>query len=130
MTDIWQQARGIVDERRARVDKRDSVIDNILDEKIVPDVPMSDAEVNIFVGALQMAAADTTENQLPTHILYPAKRPNVQEKARAELDAACGSDRIPRWSDFASCPYINCIVKEGNRVHAMYVSIRFVSFNY
>ena len=119
MTDIWNEARGIVDERRNRGDERDAVIDKILDQEIVPDVPMSDAEINIFVGALQMAAADTTANQLLTHILYLAMHPGVQEKSRKELDAVCGDARIPRWSDFGSCPYVNCIIKEGNRVHAM-----------
>ncbi|CZR64460.1 uncharacterized protein PAC_14358 [Phialocephala subalpina] len=41
--------------------------------------------------------------------------PRVQERARQEIDACCGADRSPTWSDFAAIPYINCIIKEGMR---------------
>ena len=36
-------------------------------------------------------------------------------RAHAEIDAAIGEDRSPRWSDFSKLPYINMIIKESHR---------------
>ena len=38
--------------------------------------------------------------------------PDVQKKARAEIDAVVGSDRLPTYEDQQSLPYIDAIVKE------------------
>ncbi len=52
---------------------------------------------------------------LLTLILAFTKFPEVQIKARKELDAVCGVDRLPVFADFAQLPYINAIVKEAMR---------------
>jgi cytochrome P450 len=52
---------------------------------------------------------------LLTLILAFTKHPEVQVKARKELDAVCGTERTPLFSDFEQLPYINCIVKEAMR---------------
>lgn len=52
---------------------------------------------------------------LLTLILAITKFPEVQVKAQRELDAVCGTDRMPLFSDFQNLPYINAIVKEGMR---------------
>lgn len=52
---------------------------------------------------------------LLTIILAITKYPEVQKKAREELDKVCGEDRTPLFSDFDSLPYINCIIKEALR---------------
>lgn len=52
---------------------------------------------------------------LLTIILAVTKFPEVQIKARKELDEVCGTERTPLFSDFASLPYINCIIKEALR---------------
>ncbi len=44
-------------------------------------------------------------------VLYP----EVQEKARKELDHIVGSHRLPDFSDQPSLPYIEAIVKETLR---------------
>ena len=41
-----------------------------------------------------------------------ASFPEVQERARAELDAVVGQHRLPEFSDQESLPYINALVKE------------------
>ena len=38
--------------------------------------------------------------------------PEVQEKARAELDAIIGQERLPEFSDQDSLPYVCAIIKE------------------
>ena len=41
-------------------------------------------------------------------ILYP----EVQDKAQGEIDMIVGKGRLPRFTDRASLPYVNAIVKE------------------
>ena len=45
---------------------------------------------------------------LLTLLLYP----EVQTRARAEIDAVCGRDRIPTFHDRNSLPYIEAICRE------------------
>lgn len=41
--------------------------------------------------------------------------PDAQRKAQAELDAVIGPNRLPRYADRSSLPYINAVVKESLR---------------
>jgi cytochrome P450 len=38
--------------------------------------------------------------------------PEAQEKARAEIDAVVGSDRLPTFEDRPNLPYVDALVKE------------------
>lgn len=58
---------------------------------------------------------------LLTIILAVTKFPEVQAKAREELDQVCGTERTPLFSDFDRLPYINCIIKEALRWRPTYV---------
>lgn len=119
MTGVWNDARERVDKRRSAGDKRESLMDRFLDEDIKSDVPLSYSGLNNLLGGVHMAAADTTAIAMLTNILFLAKHPEFQDKARVELDRVCGTDRMPRWSDFNDLPYVNCIVKEGLRIRPM-----------
>ncbi|TVY20835.1 Cytochrome P450 monooxygenase patI [Lachnellula arida] len=112
---MWTTARSIIDKRRARGDKRDCFIDTKLDEYEAKGFPMSQHAFNNLFGVLLEAGADTTANQILTIILALAKNPEIQKRARKEIDAVCGTDRAPLFSDFKELPYVNCIVKEGMR---------------
>ncbi|GKT43467.1 cytochrome P450 monooxygenase patI [Colletotrichum spaethianum] len=116
MTNIWNEARDRVERRRKNGDKRDSLLDKLLDEEIKCDVPFSYTELNNFLGGVHMGASDTTATATLTSILFLTKHPEFQEKARVELDRVCGTERVPKWTDFDDLPYINCIVKEGLRI--------------
>lgn len=115
MDAVWGKARQLVEERRARDDKRECMIDMKLDDYNKNGWPMSQHAFNNLFGELMEAGADTTANQILTLILALAKYPKVQEKARKEIDAVCGTKRAPLFSDFEKLPYINAIVKEGLR---------------
>ena len=115
MDSIWTRARKMVDERRDRGDRRDCMIDMKLDEYNKNGWPMTEHAFNNMFGELMEAGADTTANQILTIILALAKNPEIQAKARKELDAVCGAERAPLFSDFERLPYINAIVKEGLR---------------
>ncbi|KAK5261393.1 hypothetical protein LTR40_002270 [Exophiala xenobiotica] len=118
---MWTKARAIIDKRRAEGDKRDCFIDTKLDEYEAKGWPMSQHAFNYLFGVLLEAGADTTANQILTLILALAKNPQIQKRARAEIDAVCGAERAPNFSDFKDLPYINCIVKEGMRWRPTYV---------
>ncbi|KAF6790296.1 cytochrome P450 2D18 [Colletotrichum sojae] len=116
MTGIWNEARERVEQRRARGERRESLIDRLLDEKVKLDEPLTYPQFNNYLGGLQMGAADTTATATLTNILFLGKHPEVQQKAQVELDRVCGTARMPDWSDFKDLPYINCILKEGLRL--------------
>lgn len=115
MDDMWDRARARVDERRAKGIRRDSFIDDKLDEYAAKGSPMTEHAFNNLFGELLEAGADTTANHILTLILALAKYPHLQKRAQKEIDAVCGSDRAPLFSDFDKMPYVNCIVKEGMR---------------
>jgi cytochrome P450 len=48
-------------------------------------------------------------------ILYP----EVAQKARAEIDAVVGQDRLPSFADRERLPYINALVLEVMRWHSV-----------
>lgn len=46
-------------------------------------------------------------------VLYP----EVQERARRELERVIGKDRLPTFNDFGAVPYIDALIKETLRWH-------------
>ncbi|EXJ79931.1 hypothetical protein A1O3_08216 [Capronia epimyces CBS 606.96] len=115
MDDAWREGRERVERRRARGIKRDSIVDACLDEYKEKGMPFSQHAFDNLMGEILEGAADTTASQLCTLIMAFTVYPEVQEKAREEIDRVCGSERAPGWSDFKDLPYINAIVKEGMR---------------
>lgn len=84
--------------------------------------PFPEQEFNLLLGEMMEGGADTTASQLLTLALAFALHPEVQKKAQLELDAVCGTDRPPLWSDFEKVPYVNAIVKAGMRWRTTYVT--------
>lgn len=115
MDSVWAEARRRVDERRAKGERRNCIIDGLLDEYDKKGMPFSKHGFDNLMGELIEGGADTTAAQLLTLILAFGLYPEVQVKARREIDAVCGVDRAPLWSDFDKMPYLNCIIKEGMR---------------
>jgi len=116
MAETWTKALDIVEKRRATGERRNCVVDAQLDEYAEKgSMPMSQHAFTNLVGEMVEGGADTTSAQLLTLILAFGLNPWVQARAREEIDAVCGPDRAPTWSDFSRMPYINCIIKEGMR---------------
>ncbi|KAH7923969.1 cytochrome P450 [Leucogyrophana mollusca] len=55
---------------------------------------------------------ETTGSILLYFVLAMVLHPHVQERARAEIDAAVGKDRLPDFDDQPSLPYIEAIARE------------------
>lgn len=124
-TRIWTKARSLVEARRDQGTKRESLIDELLDdESIQHDAAFHGTKLANFLGALTEAAAETSALTMRTSIMFLATHPWVQDKAQKEVDVLCGVERMPGFADFKELPYINCIMKEGLRIRPMYVMLR------
>ena len=116
-TGLWKQAREHIEARRNQGDKRESLMDELLDNDSANlDPAFQGTKLANFVGALMQAAAETSALTMRTSILFLATHTWVQEKAQKELDQVCGTERMPTFADFKNLPYINCIMKEGLRI--------------
>ncbi|KAJ3008046.1 hypothetical protein NUW54_g3309 [Trametes sanguinea] len=68
-------------------------------------------------GVAMEASTDTTFSTAEGFFVAMSLHPEVQQKARAELDLIVGPHRLPDFSDRDSLVYINAIVKESLRWH-------------
>ncbi|POR38185.1 O-methylsterigmatocystin oxidoreductase [Tolypocladium paradoxum] len=118
MDETWTKARAITEERRATGERRVCIADSVLDDPKLAG-KMTDTQINHFLGVLVEGGADTTSSSILTMIACLSRNPEHWRIAQKELDELCGVERMPVWSDFPNLPYINCIVKEGLRWHAV-----------
>jgi len=56
--------------------------------------------------------------------------PEVQEKARAELDAVVGQDRLPTFGDRPYLPYMEAVAKECARWHTVTPTGGYICWSY
>ncbi|KAI0330737.1 cytochrome P450 [Cubamyces sp. BRFM 1775] len=64
-----------------------------------------------------LAGTDTTVGTLLGFFCAMLLHPEVQKRAQEELDIVVGPDRLPQFTDRASLPYVNAVVKEALRWH-------------
>ncbi|KAG1797042.1 cytochrome P450 [Suillus plorans] len=69
-----------------------------------------------FMG--YMAGMETTASTLQTFVLAMVLHPDVQSRARAEIDQAVGHDSMPCLDDRASLTYLDAILCEVLRWHS------------
>ncbi|KAG8884278.1 hypothetical protein FRB98_002518 [Tulasnella sp. 332] len=79
------------------------------------DSVISAAGMSIF-GAGSSSMAGT----LSTFMLAMLLHPEVQERARAEIDRVVGGDRLPVIADKEATPYLNAIILETFRWHPIF----------
>ncbi|RAO74354.1 uncharacterized protein BHQ10_010366 [Talaromyces amestolkiae] len=60
---------------------------------------------------LIIAAADTSQISTWSFLEAMLQYPDVQRKARAEIEAVVG-DRLPEFADLEGIPYVRCVMKE------------------
>ncbi|KIJ66689.1 hypothetical protein HYDPIDRAFT_85510 [Hydnomerulius pinastri MD-312] len=63
------------------------------------------------------AGSETTDSALRTFLLAMVLYPEVQKRAQDEIQAVVGSERLPDFSDRASLPYVEAILRESQRWH-------------
>ncbi|THU94571.1 cytochrome P450 [Dendrothele bispora CBS 962.96] len=67
-------------------------------------------------GTAYIAGEDTTSSLMLSIIVALVCYPEIQKKAQAELDTVVGQGRLPDFSDRKRLPYIECILKETQRM--------------
>ncbi|KAG8235108.1 hypothetical protein J437_LFUL015535 [Ladona fulva] len=80
------------------------------------DSDYNDEQLVAICMDLFMAGSETTSKALGFAFLYLIVHPEVQRKARAEIEAVVGRDRLPALSDRSKMPYIEAIVLESLRL--------------
>ncbi|KAH7889030.1 cytochrome P450 [Phlebopus sp. FC_14] len=70
-----------------------------------------------FVVDQMVGLLSITVSTLQAFFLAMTIHPEVQKKARAELDAVVGTERLPTFEDRPSLPYINALCTEVFRWH-------------
>ncbi|KAI0028835.1 cytochrome P450 [Vararia minispora EC-137] len=71
--------------------------------------------LKMAAGTLYGGGLDTTVSSIYALFLALVLNPDVQAKAKAEVDRVVGSDRLPALADREALPYIGAIVKEALR---------------
>ncbi|KAJ3548586.1 hypothetical protein NM688_g5274 [Phlebia brevispora] len=90
-----------------------SVLANML-ERLDPYVDNTFAEdcLRAAAATAYSGGSHTTVSVLGSFFLAMVLYPDVQAKARAEIDRIIGRDRLPEFGDEESMPYVSAIVKE------------------
>ncbi|KAK7983339.1 hypothetical protein PG989_010741 [Apiospora arundinis] len=68
-------------------------------------------------GALYAGGADTTVSTMSTFFLLMSLSPEVQIKAREEIDRVIGTGRLPTLADRERLPYVGAVFSEALRYH-------------
>ncbi|KAI0772489.1 cytochrome P450 [Trametes elegans] len=77
-----------------------------------PGDPVTDHRLRATTATMYLGGSETTAAALHTFFLAMALYPDVQAKARKQLDQVVGTCHLPTFADFGSLPYIDAIVKE------------------
>lgn len=79
---------------------------------------LTDREVQANLVTFLLAGHETTATAIPWVMYALAKRPEVQDKARAEIQSVLGDgDRHVGADDFMAMPYTVACIKEALRMH-------------
>ncbi|KAL4966919.1 cytochrome P450 [Aspergillus stella-maris] len=93
--------------------KKESYLDIILDQQ--EKLQLTRHEIDLMVGNLLEGGSDTTAITLLAFVQAMALYPEIQARAREEIDQAIGAERSPTWNEYATLPYITMIIKETMR---------------
>ncbi|KZT37256.1 cytochrome P450 [Sistotremastrum suecicum HHB10207 ss-3] len=83
-----------------------------------PQRSPEDDDITKYVAAsIYFGGGDTNAAALITFILLMVLHPEIQQRAREELDRVVGTDRLPNIDDAENLPYVNALIKEVLRFH-------------
>ncbi|RDX49720.1 cytochrome P450 [Lentinus brumalis] len=68
-------------------------------------------------ATMYMGGSETIAASMHSFILAMLLYPEVQERARLEVEKVVGPNRLPTFDDFGSIPYVDALVKETLRWH-------------
>jgi len=108
---------GIIRQRRQRPGGYgDDLLGRLLAARDDDGTGMTDDQVRDEVATIFLAGHETTALSLSFTLLLLARHPEVQARAREEVDSVLG-DRAATMADVASLPFIDAVLKESMRVY-------------
>ncbi|KAI0049104.1 cytochrome P450 [Auriscalpium vulgare] len=90
-----------------------------LEEDPAADQAQGLSDISAASGSLFTAGSDTTTTAMAVFFLVMTLFPDVQQRARAEVDAATRRERLPNYDDRAGMPYVNAVMQEILRWHTV-----------
>lgn len=94
MDNIWNSALERVEKRRSLGDTRSCIADRLIEEYEEKGSPFSRHAFFMLLGEMCEGGAETTSSSMLSMILAITKHPEVQQKARVQLDMVCGTERF------------------------------------
>ncbi|KAL9545818.1 hypothetical protein MBANPS3_006962 [Mucor bainieri] len=107
-------------------DNEKDVLTLLIENEDKGEGALSDEELRSNLHILFLAGHDTTSNALSFALLYLAKYPKIQERARKEILGILGDDPrdiVPGFDELKQMDYINQIIKETLRVNGPVVQV-------
>ncbi|KAF3910624.1 hypothetical protein ABW21_db0204541 [Orbilia brochopaga] len=108
--DITELSFDFTEQQRAHGTHRPSYISGLLDREVAEKDLIKISAIGLYGGG-----ADTTVAALGFFFLAMMLYPDVQRKAREEIDRVIGNGRLPGFEDRPDLPYIEAVVKETLR---------------
>ncbi|KAF5346713.1 hypothetical protein D9756_010425 [Leucocoprinus leucothites] len=89
-----------------------SFVSLALEENDETEIPDLKEVIRETAGIFFAGGSETTVVAVWNFVLLMTLHPDIQEKARKEVDMVVGHDRLPRFSDKPSMPYLTAVLKE------------------
>ncbi|KAG5528597.1 hypothetical protein RHGRI_029327 [Rhododendron griersonianum] len=107
--------QGLIDEHR-RDKSKDTMIDHLLSLQESQPEYYTDEIVKGIITVMILAGTDTSAVTMEWAMSFLVNHPKVLMKARAELDAHVGQDRLIDEHDLNKLPYLQAIISETLRL--------------
>ncbi|KAJ9064225.1 hypothetical protein DSO57_1032701 [Entomophthora muscae] len=109
--------RGIIRGRKAELTESHDDLLSLMTKASVDGAKLDEDDVINDLSIFFLAGHDTTANTLTTIFYYLSKHPDIQEKARKEVNAVLkGEKRIPTAEELKSLTCIGWVIKESMRI--------------
>ncbi|KAJ3690429.1 hypothetical protein LUZ61_019593 [Rhynchospora tenuis] len=113
-----EMAQKIIDEHRQEgIGKRKTMIGSMLELGKKDSEKYSDLVVRNIAISLLLGGTETSANTIEWVMALLLNNPDVLQKARAEIDAQVGNQRLIQESDLNHLPYLHCIISETLRLY-------------
>ncbi|ORY66548.1 cytochrome P450 [Pseudomassariella vexata] len=115
MLEFAKQERARSKNSNENVKQHESLLVKILREQEEGEQQFDDDQLAYLGGGLLEAAVDTTFATFMTLIKALASHPEVLKNVQYEVDAVCGSERLPKADDLKKLPYLRACFFESLR---------------
>jgi len=109
-------ALSVIEDRKAKPRPDTDMISLLLDARFDDGRAMTHTELKAELGGLVFGGFETTSSALSWTFTLLAQHPDIEERARAEVDALALDGRIPEYSDLAQLPFIRACFDESMRI--------------